>query len=166
MKTIFTALFFLISVTSFSQQLDTIITDNDKVITGNVQVFEDRILVDDGNYDWMIMKGRIKSVNLRSVVYVNNTKTFNYINDVKALNIPNAPKYKDFRHHLKNAGAYGITSAALIIGGGLISAIGAFSNNRNVTFYGTAIGATGTAFLIPTFVFVLKAGKVKSYKIP
>lgn len=166
MKYTITFILFLFSLCAISQQQDTIITDNGKTITGQLEVFSDRITVDDGQYNWMIMKDRIKSLSVRSVMYKNNVRTINYITDPNALNLPNAPQYKDFKHYLKNGGAYGVTSAVMIIGGSILSAIGAATNDRNVAIYGTAIGATGTAFLIPTFVFVLKAGKAKSYRIP
>lgn len=166
MKNTLTIFALCIAFSSFSQQQDTIITDNDKVITGAVKIFSDRIIVQGEQYDWMIMKDRIKSLSVRSVVYKNNVQTINYITDPKALNIPNAPQYRDFKHHLKNAGAYGVTSASMIIGGSILSAIGAATNNIRLTTYGIAINTTGTAFLVPTFVFVLKAGKTKGYRLP
>ncbi len=165
MKSLITLLFTILSFTAYSQFQDTVFV-GEKIIAGEMKLYDDRVIVDDGIYEWMVMRHLITGVKTRSVIFVNNTKTYSYTTDINALNFAKAPVFQDMRYHLRNAGTYGIISTSLMIAGGIVTGLGAYVKDPTTTYVGTTIGIGGSVLLFPTFIHLVKAGKVKSYKLP
>lgn len=67
--------------------------------------------------------------------------------------------------HLKTAGKFGIASTTIMVTGGMISIVGALvaksdlELGNNLIYTGAGVSTGGFVLLIPTFAFVLKAGK-------
>lgn len=186
MKKILLLPLLIYSFVFLNAQTDTVRLENNKTYTGSVfKNYTDRIILEDalGN-EWMIYKERITSLNIRQRTQHNGIWGIEYFTDPKLLNKGDLPEYKDTKAYLKDAGGYGITSGTLIIGGGLIAAIGqivvaqnskiqpngfypqARSTGNGLVIVGSALSTVGTAFLIPAFVQLLKAGKCKTYRQP
>lgn len=170
MKTLLTFIF-LSPLFLFSQS-DTITLDGTKTVSGKVsKIWQDRISLRDADgIEYLILKDRITHFKIRSEKKLESGEVgWVYVSDRDKLFSENFPEFKDQKYYLREAGAWGITSAALIIGGGIVSGIGAALKNVNGTDSGLILGGSitasiGTTLLIPTFVFVLKSGKVKSYR--
>ncbi len=169
MKYLFFSLQLTLSLSSYSQTDS--ITVAGRTVTGSVtDNFTDRLIIKDeyGN-EFMVIKDRIDKFNIRSRKKYNGVWGLEYVSDMNKLNMGYLPEYRDQKYYLRETGTFGITSAALIVGGGIMVGIGQVLTAKNyngttLTTAGSILGSVGTALLIPTFVFVLKAGKTKTYR--
>ncbi len=171
------ALTLLLAAICANAQTDSIQTTTNQLVTGSViKNYTDRLVIRDSKgREFMVLKDDINKFNIRSRVFINGIAGFEYISDINTLNKGNLPEFKDQQHYLKNAGALGIGSAVFIVGGAVITGIGQAIVNRNnspfdnptgtsMVTVGSVLSSIGTVCLIPTFVYVFKAGKVKNYR--
>ena len=163
-----------------SAQSDTITVDGNRTLTGTtIKLYEDRLTFkDNSGVEYVIMRDRMSSKSILTNTTHNGLWGKEYVHDPRVLFTGVLPEFKDRNYYLTGAGIYGITGSTLIVGGGIIAGIGQYLRNTaynsasqyqqgsSVALVGSIMGSVGTAMLIPTFVYLFKAGKVKSYRVP
>lgn len=164
---LFYALLFLPAI-AFCQ-LDTVTVGSTSVIGKMTNNYKDRIIIEtvDG-INYMIFKERVSSMSVKNKVLVNGMVGYEYAKNMNEINFKGLKPYKDQSFHLKKAGLLGIISSSFMLGGGFISGIGSGINYESdrmaVMVVGSIIATVGMCTLVPTFVHVRKAGKVKKVR--
>lgn len=144
---------FLLAASISNSQTDSVFVGNN-VYNGNVKFFSDRLSFENENGLFVVPKEKVKSIVVKGTSYTNAQIKFEDFS-----------QYKDLKYYLNSAGTYGIISTCLVSAGAILTGVGAALNKQDVLYAGSALAATGTALLFPTFIYVFKASKTKNYKL-
>lgn len=87
-----------------------------------------------------------------------------YTTDLTKIQGSGWPDFKDSKYYLQQAGWQGITAGIAMAGGALATFIGAQIGDQGTYYAGYAFMTAGFAFIIPTSVFLVKAGKQKDFR--
>lgn len=162
-------LVFLLPLFLFSQTDS--VTVGGKTYSGKIKkIYSDRFVFrTQDDVEYLVLKDRLDALKVRDQVVIKGQAAYQYVTDVDYVFSGDHPEFKDQKYYLREAGWNGITAACGIVGGGILAGVGTLLNRNDLggddfITAGSIIAGIGTAMLIPTFVFVLKSGKVKSYR--